>query len=239
MSDTPTALVTGASGGLGAALATRLAGIGFDVGIHFHSNADGAGETAQEIRELGRKAAVFQADLTEFPPCEMLRQEVEAEFGRLDLLVNNTGVYLGRGFLEIAEEEWSTELNSTATATYFATKALLPLLRESRGRIVNIGDGSCDRPGARTHSPAYHIGKTGVWILTRSFAQQEASNGVPVNMVSPGLLETSVGLDSEAEVPAGRWGTFDDVFAAVRFLAVDAPAYLTGSNLVAGGGWNL
>jgi 3-oxoacyl-[acyl-carrier protein] reductase len=105
--------------------------------------------------------------------------------------------------------------------------------------VINIGDGACDRPGARTMAPAYHIGKTGVYILTRSFAQAEAAHGVAVNLVSPGLLETSVGLGSPTQVPAGRFGNFEDIFAAVDFLINIETPYVTGSNLIAGGGWNL
>ena len=88
----------------------------------------------------------------------------------------------------------------------------------------------------------YHIGKTGVWMLTRSFAKSLAGDGVAVNMVSPGLLDSSVGLAGDAEadgVPAGRYGTFDDVSAAVKFLATTDNTYLTGANLTVGGAWNL
>jgi 3-oxoacyl-[acyl-carrier protein] reductase len=86
---------------------------------------------------------------------------------------------------------------------------------------------------------SYHIGKLGVWMLTRSFAVAEAANGVAFNMVSPGLLENSIDRPDPAQVPMGRLGTFQDICQAVRFLALDAPQYLTGSNLVVSGGWNL
>lgn len=236
------ALVTGAGRGLGSRLALHLAEKGFDLALHCHRSRGGAEEIRETIRLMdGRRAEVFQADLCGEAGAVSLAGEVTRSFGRLDLLVNNAGVYHEKGFLDLTEEEWFAELNSTATAVYFTTRAFLPLLRTSRGRVVNLGDGACDRPGARSMAPAYHIGKTGVFILTRSFAKSEAPYGVPVNLVSPGLLETSVGLTSPQadHVPAGRFGQDADVFAALDFLAWEATPYLTGSNLVVGGGWNL
>lgn len=234
-----TALVTGAGRGLGAAMAVRLSELGFDVGVHFHSSRESAERVCEQIEANGRRAALFQADLSRDAEARNLAAEFEAEFSTLDLLVNNAGVYLAKDFPDLSEEDWFAEFNSTATAVFFTTRALLPMLRTSKGRIVNIGDGSCDRPGARTKSPAYHIGKTGVWILTRSLARAEAEHGVAVNMISPGLLETSIGLESEDVVPAGRFGQFEDIFAALEFLATKSTPFLTGSNLVVGGGWNL
>lgn len=239
--DSKVALVTGSGSGLGMRLALHLAGRGFDVAVHFHRSEAGAGEVRDQIRGLGRRAELFQADLTREAGAKSLAHEVTKTFGRLDLLVNNAGVYHEKGLLDLSEEEWFAELNTTATAVYFVTRAFLPLLRASRGRVVNLGDGSCDRPGARSMAPAYHIGKTGVFILTRSFARNEASHGVAVNLISPGLLETSVGLTSpEADgVPAGRYGRDADLFGALDFLVDEASPYLTGSNLIVGGGWNL
>ncbi|MFT5465165.1 MAG: NAD(P)-dependent dehydrogenase (short-subunit alcohol dehydrogenase family) [Verrucomicrobiales bacterium] len=234
-----TALVTGAGSGLGAEIAVRLSELGFDVGVHFHSSREAAERVCERIESNGQRAFLLQANLGREAEVQKVRTEFEAEFSSLDLLVNNAGVYLAQDFYDQTEDDWFTELNSTATAVYFTTRALLPMLRQAKGRIINIGDGVCDHPGARTKSPAYHIGKTGVWILTRSIAKAEAEHGVAVNMISPGLLETSVGLDSEAAVPAGRFGKFDDISAALEFLAVHSTAYLTGSNLVIGGGWNL
>jgi len=239
MSERKVALVTGAGRGLGARLAVHLANGGFDLMVHYHSSEASAREVQTEIENLGRRAELVQADLTGEAGARALADGVGERFGRLDLLVNNAGVYHETDFLEATESEWFTELNSTATAVYFTTRSLLPRLRECKGRVVNLGDGACDRPGARRMAPAYHIGKTGVYILTRSLAASEAQHGVPVNLVSPGLLETSVGLGSPDAVPAGRFGHFSDIFAAVDFLVSVDTAYLTGSNLIVGGGWNL
>lgn len=233
------ALVTGAGRGLGAALAVALARDGFDLAVHYHQSEEGAEATCGSVRSLGRRARAFEADLTREAGAQALAHAIDEHFGALDLLVNNSGVYVDRNGIELSEEQWLAGLDTTVTQVFLTTRACLPMLRRSRGRIVNIGDSSADRPGARDLAWSYHVGKTGVWILTRSLAAQEAGNGIAVNMVSPGLLENSVGDIASERVPAGRLGTFDDVYAAVRFLGLDAPAYLSGSNLMVSGGWNL
>ena len=236
----PVALVTGGGTGLGKALALALARDGFDIALHYRSSEAEALQTLEDVFARGSAAELFQADLARQAEALELAEAVRARFGRLDLLVNNVGVYHERHGLELSEEEWFEGLDSTVTQTYFTTRALLPLLRqEGLRRIVNIGDSSCDRTGARELAWSYHIGKTGVWMLTRSFAAAEAEHGIAVNMVSPGFLENSLGELDPAEIPAGRPGTFYDIYQAVRFLALEAPAYLSGSNLVVSGGWNL
>jgi 3-oxoacyl-[acyl-carrier protein] reductase len=239
MSDHPVVLVTGGGSGLGAAISRHLARSGWDVAVHYHSSVDSAQQVCREVESVGQKGILLQADLGREAEVSRMLTEFSQHFSHLELLINNAGVYHEKEFANLSEAEWFSEFNSTATAVYFTTRTFLPLLRASRGRVINIGDGACDRPGARSMAPAYHIGKTGVYILTRSFAQSEAPHGVAVNLLSPGLLETSVGLGAPDAVPAGRFGTFEDVFAALDFLAnVDTP-YLTGSHLIAGGGWNL
>jgi 3-oxoacyl-[acyl-carrier protein] reductase len=234
------ALVTGAGNGLGRALALALARDSFAVAVHYHSNLTGALETQAAITDAGGTAELFQADLASETQAKALAASLEKRFGRLDLLVNNAGLYQEAHGLDLSEAAWFEGLNSTVTQTFFATRSLLPLLRASTlKRIINIGDSSCDRPSARDLAWSYHIGKTGVWMLTRSFATCEAPHGVAVNMISPGFLENSLGPLPPEGFPAGRPGTFDDVYAAVRFLALDAPPYLTGSNLTVSGGWNL
>jgi NAD(P)-dependent dehydrogenase (short-subunit alcohol dehydrogenase family) len=236
----PVAVVTGGGTGLGAGLVRLLARDGFDVVVHYHRNEAGARESVRAVEAMGMQACLAAGDLSIEGAAKALAGTVEEVFGRADLLVNNAGVYREIHGLDLTEGQWLEGLQSTVTQTFFTTRALLPLLRSSMlRRVVNVGDSSCDRPGARDLAWSYHIGKTGVWMLTRSFAASEAPHGVAVNMVSPGFLENSVGGLDPAEVPAGRLGTFADVHAAVRFLALEAPCYLTGSHLMVGGGWNL
>jgi 3-oxoacyl-[acyl-carrier protein] reductase len=236
----PVALVTGGSAGLGKAIALALVREGFDIALHYRSNEEEALKTAEDIFARGGVAEVMQADLAREDEAKELAEAIQTSFGRLDLLVNNAGLYQESRGLELTEDEWFAGLNSTVTQTYFTTRAMLPMLRKSElKRVVNIGESSCDRITARDFAWSYHIGKTGVWMLTRSFAVAEGANGLAFNMISPGLLENSVGDPKPTRVPMGRLGTLHDVCQAVRFLAVDAPQYLTGSNLVVSGGWNL
>jgi len=234
------ALVTGAGRGLGSDLALKLSQQGYAVAVHYFKSRSNAEKLVEEIDAAGGRAVAMKGDLSGWDDARRLLERVQLDFGQLDVLVNNSGVYHEKDFNSLTETEWHEGLNTTVTAAFFVTRASLPLLRQSdAGRIINIGDSSCDRPGRRDMALSYHIGKTGVYMLTRSFAASEASYGVTVNMVSPGYLENSVGLLDASEIPAGRLGSFDDIFNAVEFLLKKESNYITGTNITVSGGWNL
>lgn len=233
-------LITGAGRGLGASLAEKLSQKGYQTILHYYKSREGAQETAEKIRSQGGTAYIVQADLTQPEGCSELISKVKETPGSLDVLVNNSGVYHEKEIHSLTEKEWFEGIHTTASAVFFTTRACLPLLRQSScGRVINIGDSSCERPGARNLSVSYHIGKTGVYMLTRSFAQAEPAATVTFNMVSPGYLDNSVGLPDPEIIPAGRFGTFDDIFNAVQFLIRPESEYITGTNIVCSGGWNL
>lgn len=233
-------LITGAGRGLGAGLARLLAADGHALALHCCRSLESTQALADELRQAGAAAEVFPADLTDELQVWTMIHAIADTFGRLDAVINNAGTYSTDDLETTGIHTWRQGLDSTATATFFTTRAALALLRHSdHGRVINIGDSSCDRPTARDLAPAYHIGKTGVLILTRSFAAAEARYGITVNMISPGYLDNSVELPHPGVIPAGRHGTFEDIYQAVRFLLEPASSYLTGSNLVVSGGWNL
>jgi len=237
---TPVALVTGASGALGSHLAFSLAEAGHDLILHYFKNKKAAEILRSRIEALGQSALVIGSDLTVKCGAADLAEAVEKRFGRLDVLVNNAGIYVGDTLENLSEEDWLQGFHSTCTATFLTTQAFIHLLRKSgSGRVVNLGDSSCDRPGARDLAVGYHVGKTGVLILTKSFAQAEAEYGITVNMISPGYLENSVDLPSLDKIPAGRYGNFVDISSALLFLIDAKNSYLNGSNLIVSGGWNL
>ena len=194
----------------------------------------------EQIRQGGGDAEDFQADLAHQAEAQGLLQQVEKRFGSLRLLIHNAGVYPPVSLLETGEEDWQAGWQTTATAMLFTTLSALPLLRSSgTGRVVCIGDSACDRLGAREMALGYHIGKIGVYLLARSFARQEARHGLTVNVVSPGYLEESINLPPPSKIPAGRFGTHDDLWRAIRFLIDEKSGYVTGSHLIVSGGWNL
>ncbi|MBI4569588.1 MAG: SDR family oxidoreductase [Planctomycetes bacterium] len=234
------ALVTGAGRGLGTHLALALASEGYDLLAHYRTSEAGARAVAQRARELGRRAAVLGADLARPEGARALRDALLSEFGRLDVLVNNAGAFVHAPVLELTAEEWNEALASTAGATCHVTAALLPLLRAAgAGRVVNIADATAERTRVVERTLPYAIGKAGVVLLTRAFARAEAPHGVTVNAIGPGILAESRERPPISAVPAGRYGTPDDVVAVLRFLISPEAGYVTGAFIPVAGGWGL
>lgn len=159
--------------------------------------------------------------------------------GGLDGLVNNVGGFILKDFDDLTVEDWDYQIASTVSATYYVSRAMLPMLREGGGRIINISDSAADRLSARPRNLPYYVGKTGILIVTKTMAVTEAPYQVSVNAIMPGVIENSDPLPDPARIPAGRHGTFDDIGAAVDFLLADGSGYITGSFIQVGGGWNL
>ena len=239
-------LITGAGrwsegdeGGLGAALAIRLAGGGHTVVINHRSSDAAAERLVEAIRNgLGRALAV-RADVTDPEDVERMSRTIGRELGGLDVLINNAGLFLLKDYEDLTPDEWESQIASTATATYYVSKTFLPLLRRQGGRIINISDAGADRITARLRTLPYHIGKMGVLMITRTMARAEAGHGVTVNAILPGVLENSEPLPDRSRIPAGRHGTVDDVLEAVNFLMSEKAGYVTGAFIQVGGGWNL
>ena len=235
-----TALVTGASRGIGRALAVALAAEGFDVAVHYRGSEADAQETARLCREQGVRAAALQADLTDPAQARALVRSAHAAFpdSGLAVLVNNVGNYVNRPLLDTTDAEWADMLGSNLTATFATCQEAAPLLRaRGWGRIVNLGYAGASLNVARPGIVPYVIAKAGVLQLSRSLAVVLAGSGVSVNVVSPGVIDTSVS-QPVAQIPAGRPGTVPElVQAALSF--VRASDYLTGQELEVAGGWNL
>lgn len=239
-------LITGAGrwsggdeGGLGAALAIRLAGRGHTVVINHRSNDAGSERLVEAIRDGPGTALSVRADVTDPDEVGRMARTVGRKLGGLDVLINNAGLFLLKEYEELTADEWESQIASTATATYYVSKALLPLLRERGGRIINISDAGADRITARPRTLPYHIGKMGVLMITRTMARAEAGHGVTVNAILPGVLENSRPLPDRSRIPARRHGTADDVLEAVSFLMSEKAGYVTGAFIQVGGGWNL
>jgi len=237
--DDKIALVTGSSRGMGRNIALRLADEAEGVIVHFKKNRDSAIDVVKEIEKKGKLSGCLQADLTQEDQAHAFIREAEEQFGRIDILINNFGPILEKSWERLSAEDWDQMWRGNLGSAFYCLQAVLPGMRGRKwGRIVNMGFSRVEQLVAYRNIVPYAIAKTGLLILTRSVAASVVSDGITVNMVSPGLIEGGI-LPENQNIPAGRLGTFDDVASAVLFLISDQARYITGTNLVVSGGWKL
>lgn len=235
-----TALVTGAARGIGRALAVALAREGYHVAVHYRSSEENAQETARQCREAGVQAVVLPADVTVPAQARQLVRDAHGAFAGFPLavLVNNVGNYVHKPLLETSDAEWADMLGSNLTSTFATCQAAAGLMTAAGfGRIVNLGYAGARNVLARPGIVPYVIAKAGVLHLSRSLGAALAGSGVSVNVVSPGVIETSVSQPLR-EIPAGRLGTVQELVDSALYF-VRASDYVTGQELEVAGGWNL
>jgi 3-oxoacyl-[acyl-carrier protein] reductase len=240
LSEQGCALVTGASRGIGAAIARGLAADGWRLGVNYRSDAAAAEAVVASIRADGGEALALPGDVTDPETPDALFGALEAEFGVPVLaLINNAGISRDDLTPSLGDEEWSAVLDTDLTAAFRMTRrALKPMLRARSGRIVNMSSvvGLRANPGQSNYAAA----KAGLIALTRTSAVEVARRGITINAVAPGWIDTEMtaGVSTEllAAVPARRAGTPEEVAACVRFLVSDAAGYVTGAVLSVDGG---
>jgi 3-oxoacyl-[acyl-carrier protein] reductase len=233
------ALVTGAAGGLGAAIARGLAADGWPLGINYRSDADGAERVAAEIAAAGGDAVTLQRDLCADGATEALFSQLEERFGPVLVLVNNAGVRADGLSPQLSDEQWESVIETNLSVAFRTTRrALRPMLKARFGRVVNVA--SVVGPRANAGQANYAASKAGLIGFTKTVAVEVARRGVTVNAVAPGFVETrlteGVGNGLVDAIPARRVGTPEEIAACVRFLASDGASYVTGTTLTVDGG---
>ena len=243
--DGKTALVTGASRGLGRAIAVALAGAGADV-VCASTRRAGTDETAAEVRALGRRAWQVEADLADRDAVLAMADEAERQVGRIDVLVNNGGTIRRTPAAEHSLEDWDAVLRTNLDAVFLLSQRLgRGMIERGAGKIVNVASLLSFSGGVTV--PAYTASKHAVAGLTRALANEWARHGVQVNAVAPGYFRTdntqrlrddaARSAEISARIPAGRWGEPEDLAGAVVFLASPVADYVNGHVLVVDGGW--
>jgi 3-oxoacyl-[acyl-carrier protein] reductase len=236
--DNATALVTGASKGIGAAIARALAADGWAVGVNYRSDEAGANATVEAITAAGGRAVALHGNVVNGTG-EALVAQCEEQLGPVLALVNNAGMRADGLALQLDDEAWTSVIDTNLTAAFRMTRrAMRGMIRARYGRVINVA--SVVGPRANAGQSNYAAAKAGLIGMTKTIAAEVARRGVTVNAVAPGFIETDMTKDLPAEVlsavPARRPGTPDEVAAAVRFLASDAAGYVTGTTLFVDGG---
>lgn len=236
-----TAIVTGASRGIGRCVALALAEAGAEVVVNYARSAEAAEAVVAEILAAGGQAYALKADVAEEDAVEAMVKSVLERSGRIDVLINNAGITRDGLLMRMKTDDWQAVINLNLTGVFFCTRAVTrTMLKQKSGRIINITSvvGLMGNAGQANYAAA----KAGVVGLTRSAAKEMASRGITVNAVAPGFIATDMTKDLDAEgilaaIPLGRFGNPEQVAGAVRFLAADpAAAYITGQVLQVDGG---
>src|SRR5882724_2097319 len=237
------AIVTGAGRGIGRATALELAGMGADIVVAELDQA-GVERTAAEVKGLGRRVSAVRTDVTSRTDLKAMAERARAEFGRIDILINNAGIYRAALPLDVTEEHWDAIMNVNAKAVFFATQAVLPtMIAQQRGAIVSLA------------SMPYNASKAAVVSMTKSLALAHAADGIRVNCVCPGFVETDMwnavardqgklmGITADeftrqraSTVPLGRMERPEDVANVIGFLVSSKSGYMTGQALSVDGG---
>ena len=237
------ALVTGASRGIGAVVACRLAEAGARVGVNFHASSDAATVVVDSINKSGGEAFLVGGDVSDEEKAEAVIKQLVEHFGAIDILVNNAGINKDKLLIRMKTEDFDSVINVNLRGAFLCTRyAMIHMIRQRSGRVINMSSvvGISGNPGQANYAAA----KAGLIGLTKAVAREVASRNVTVNALAPGYITTAMvdELTEEtqekilARIPMGRFGTPEDVAEAVIFLCSDGASYITGQVLTIDGG---
>ena len=243
MLDGKIAVVTGASRGIGRAIALELASRGAFVVVNYNGSKDRAEEVKKEIEAAGGKAEVYQCNVSDFEKCQAFIQDVIKTYGRLDILVNNAGITRDGLLMKMSEADFDSVIETNLKGTFNTIRfASRQMLKQRSGRIINMSSvvGIAGNAGQANYASS----KAGVIGLTKAVARELASRGITVNAIAPGFIETemtevlsdAVKEASVAQIPLGRFGKPEDIAKTAAFLASDAAGYITGQVIQVDGG---
>ncbi|MBM7578464.1 3-oxoacyl-[acyl-carrier protein] reductase [Jeotgalibacillus terrae] len=241
--DGKTAIVTGASRGIGRSIAIELAKNGANVVVNYSGNEEKAKETAREVESAGTKALVFKADVSNADDVQAMLKETLSEFGSIDILVNNAGITKDNLLMRMKEDDWDQVMDINLKSVFLTTKAAArPMMKQRKGKIINVSSivGVMGNAGQAN----YVASKAGVIGLTKTSAKELAARGINVNAVAPGFIETDMTGELPPDVqeamkqmiPLDRFGKPEDIAKAVVFLASDDADYITGQTIHIDGG---
>jgi len=231
-------LITGASRGIGAAIAIALAKVGMDVAVNYHSRAGDAERVVAGIRTLGRRGITIRADVASTTAIKEMVTRTHKELGPISILVNNAAVGRQRKLEEITEADWDEAITTNLKSTFIATQAVLPGMRGQRwGRIINLSSVAAQTGGVV--GPHYAASKAGMLGLTHSYAGLLAKEGITVNAIAPALIETEMVTSNPRAnpglIPVGRFGVVEEVADVAVMLCRNG--YITGQTINVNGGW--
>ena len=243
------AFVTGGGRGIGASIAKTLAEAGADVAINYRRDAEAADETAEAVRAFGRRAETYAADVSDFAACEAMTQQALSDFGGFDILINNGGIASrGQSIADTDPEEMRRVVSTHAFGAFYMSKLLVPAMRErERGDVIMISSGATQGLGA--NGAPYNMGKTAMEAVAFSLAKEERRNGIRVNIVAPGLVETEMGKrlvratrgvedirELDESSPFGFVCQPEDIANTVAFLCSEGGRYITHQRIYVNGG---
>jgi len=239
------ALITGGAKGIGRAVTLDLASQGWTVAICYRTSAKEASEVIDTVRKNGAAGLAVECDVSKPDAAVNLIECVQQEFGRIDALINGAGPYHRVSLLKETNEGWHSMFDNNLHPVFYLTQAVIPIMKERKwGRIVSFSMANAEQLIAQPQLTAHYITKVGLLALSRSFAKLIAPDGITMNCISPGFIDSGSAPKDELEkmvkfIPAGYVGAVEDAVGAVRYLLSDAARYVNGANIQLSGAWGV